>query len=130
MTDISNIVAKPRAIDILHPASGEPIGLSVSILPDTHEQVRAVDRKHLDARLAGKGKIDAESLESNILERLTASIESWSWAKDATFEGKQPSFSPAEFKRVVTKLPWMRAQIEAELSKTTEFFRPADEGVS
>lgn len=42
MTELTNIVAEPRRLEIVHPASQEPVGLVLILLPDSHPQVKGL----------------------------------------------------------------------------------------
>ncbi len=123
MTDIANIVATERAIDILHPATEEPVGLSITLLPDSHHTVKAAARKALNERLSGKGKLTAERIEANRLDLLVASVGGWEWQGDLTFRGEKPDYNEANVRKVLKALPWIKNQIDKELGETEEFFR-------
>ncbi|WP_282254159.1 hypothetical protein [Stenotrophomonas sp. PS02299] len=51
MTELSNIVAAERRLEVLHPATQEPVGLVLVLLPDTHPQVKAAARKGINERI-------------------------------------------------------------------------------
>ncbi len=36
MTELTNIVAAERRLEIVHPATQEPVGLVLILLPDSH----------------------------------------------------------------------------------------------
>ena len=75
--DISTIVAEPRTIEIKHPVTGEPIGLRVTLRPDSADEVQAVKRKLVNERLRRDLKPSAERIEENGYLLLDASISSW-----------------------------------------------------
>lgn len=126
MTDIATIVAAERAIDILHPATGEPIGLRITIRPESHPSVREAVRKTLNDRLSGRGKVTAERLESNRLELVIASVGGWEWQGDTNFEGGKPEFAEPNVRKVLKKLTWIKDQIDKAIGETEEFFRGVD----
>ncbi|MCI2243780.1 hypothetical protein L3067_04055 [Xanthomonas sp. PPL568] len=127
MTDLSTLVPQPRDIEIKHPVSDEPVGLSITLLPDTDPRVRAVARKALNERLIGKGKLSAEKIEQNRLDMLVASVSGWGWEGDLTFKGSKPDFTESNLRAVLAHLPWIQDQIDAELVDRSEFFRSAAE---
>lgn len=127
MTDISTIVATARDIDIKHPVTDQPLGLTITLLPDTHPKVRAAARKALNDRMSGKGKITAEQIEENQLALLCASVFGWDWQGDLSFHGDKPEFTDANLRKVLKELSWVKEQIDAELVNRTEFFRSDEE---
>ncbi|RFF50181.1 hypothetical protein [Xanthomonas campestris] len=122
MTELSTIVATQRAIDIKHPATEAPIGLRITLLPDTDERVRAVARKAVNERLAGKGKLTAEKSEQSRLDILTASIGAWEWGGSLTFHGGKPDPTQQTVRQVLTELPWIADQVDAALGDRAGFF--------
>lgn len=122
MTDISTIVAKPRDIEIKHPATREPIGLTITLLPSTSDPVVAAKRRILDESLQRISQPSAARMEQNSLALLEASVAGWAWKGDLTFHGQKPDFTPANLRKVVTELPWVRDQIDAEAGKDAAFF--------
>jgi hypothetical protein len=130
MTDIATIVPTTRTIDILHPATKEPIGLRIDLRPESHPAVREAVRKITNDRLNLRGKLSAERMEANRLEVLIASIDGWSWEGDTTFEGEKLAFAEPNVRKVLKKLPWIRDQVDIALAETEEFFRTAEGGAN
>lgn len=130
MTDIATIVPTTRTIDILHPATKEPIGLRIDLRPESHPAVREAVRKITNDRLNLRGKLSAERMEANRLEVLIASIDGWSWEGDTTFEGEKLAFAEPNVRKVLKKLPWIRDQVDIALAETEEFFRTAESGAN
>ena len=127
MTDLSTIVAAERAIDIKHPATDEPVGLSITLLPEDHPQVRAASRKAMNDRLLGKGKPTAEKMEAGRIDMLVASVGGWEWMGDATFQGEKPAFNDANLRKVFKLLPWVAEQVDIALGDRAAFFRISDD---
>lgn len=127
MKDLSTIVAAERRIDIKHPATDEPVGLSITILPDTHAQVRAASRKATNDRMLGRGKVTAEKLEASRLDVLVASVGGWRWEGDLTFHGEKPEFSDKVLRQLFKELPWVSDQVDLALGDRAEFFRGTEE---
>lgn len=121
--DISTIVAAERAVDIKHPANGEPIGLRITLRPDTDPAVVAARRRFLNERLARRGKITAEKLEQQQNVVIAAAVAGWEWKGELTFEGSKPEFSETNLLKVLKKLPWVREQIDEELGDAAAFFQ-------
>jgi hypothetical protein len=129
MTDLSTIVAAERAIDIKHPATDELVGLRLTILPDTHPQVRAASRKLSNERLAGRGKLTAEKLEAGRIDMLVASVGGWQW-EGLTLDGETPEYSDANLRKVIKRFTWIGDQIDREVADRAEFFRGADQAAA
>ena len=120
--DISAISANERTIDILHPATGEPTGLKVTLLPGTDEKVESARRKITNRRLQSRSqKITAEQLEAEGMELLLASVSGWEWG-EATLGGEQPEFSADNVRRVLKQHKWIRDQIDREAGYSEAFF--------
>lgn len=124
MTDISTIVAAARTVDIKHPASGEPVGLKVTLQPDSDPKVKAARRRWLNERLQrGNSKVTAEKLEAQALAVIEAAVTAWDWEGDLTFRGEKPEFNAANLRKVLKELPWVQNQIEAEFGDDAAFFQ-------
>jgi hypothetical protein len=122
MTDISNIIAAPRTVEIKHPATGEPIGLRMTLRPESSAEVTAAKRRLLNERLQRDIKPSAERLEANALSMIEASVSAWEWQGDLMFEGSKPDFTPANLRKVLKKLSWLRDQLDHELGNDAAFF--------
>lgn len=127
MKDLSLIVATQRHIDIKHPATDEPVGLVITILPDSHPQVRAASRKATNDRMLSRGKVTAEKLEAGRLDLLVASVGGWEWQGELTFHGEKPEFSEKALRALFKELPWVSDQVDMALGDRAEFFRSPDE---
>ncbi len=120
--DISTIVAAERAVEIKHPASGEPIGLRITVRPESDPAVVAARRRFLNDRLHRGGKLTAEKLEQQQNAVIQAAVSGWDWQGELTFEGAKPEFSEANLARVLKRLPWVKQQLDEELGDTAAFF--------
>lgn len=127
MTELSNIVAAERRLEVLHPATQEPVGLVLVLLPDSHPQVKAAARKSINDRLNHRGKVTAEQIESNRIAMLAASVGGWEWQGDLTFHGEKPAFKDQTLRQLLKELPWVAEQADAALGERAEFFRQPDE---
>lgn len=127
MTELTNIVAEARRLDIVHPATQEPVGLVLILLPDSHPQVKAAARKAINDRINHRGKVGAEQIEASRISMLCASLGGWEWQAELTFHGEKPEFSPQTLQQLLKELPWVGEQADAALSDRAEFFRRPDE---
>lgn len=87
MTDIFSIVPAERAIQILHPGTGAPVGLSITLRPDSHPKVQAALRQSVNARLVARNKRPGATDDHDRIELLVSAIAGWEWQGDLTFHG-------------------------------------------
>lgn len=120
--DISTIVANPRTFDIKHPATGEPIGLKITVLPSSDPKVKAARRKLLNDRLHRNHNVTAERIEQSNLALLESAVSGWEWEGELTFENGKPDFSEQALRKVLRALPWVKDQIDEELGNDAAFF--------
>lgn len=127
MTELTNIVAAARRLDIVHPATEEPVGLVLILLPDSHPQVKAAARKSINDRINYRGKVGAEQIEASRISMLCASIGGWEWQGELTFHGEKPAFQEQVLRDLLKELPWVGEQVDVALTDRAEFFRRPDE---
>ncbi len=127
MNDLSNVVAVERRLDILHPATQESVGLVLTLLPDSHPQVKAAARKSINDRINHRGKVSAEHIEASRISMLAASVGGWEWQGELTFHGSKPEFNPQTLQQLLKELPWVGEQVDVALTDRAEFFRRPDE---
>lgn len=125
--DLSSITATANTVEIRHPATAEPIGLTITLRPPTHPDVKAVNRKLMNETLkARNGKLTAEKLEANSLDRLVAATESFAWSGDASWNGQKLEATRENILTVYTKAPWIKTQVDEALGDEASFFRGTD----
>lgn len=131
--DLSNLKPEARTVEIKHPRTDEPIGIRVTLLPDSDPKVKAVRRKRMDANLASRrNKFTAAQLEAFTTDLLVAAIAGWEWygkgddGNGLTFKGAKPEFTDENVRAVVKELDWFRDQLNAELGDDAAFFRGAE----
>ena len=130
--DLSSIKASASSVEILHPATAEPIGLTIGLRPSTHPAVKEVQRRFTNDTLnARHKKITAEKLEANNLDRLVAATDSFAWGngpdgKPTTWNGEALEANAANVRKVYTQAPWIKQQVDEALGDEARFFRDAD----
>lgn len=144
MTDISQIKTGDRKIEILHPATGEKLGVRVSLLSIDDERLMKAKRAITDRRiyLEARGKsFKAEEIEENKTNLLFAAMTDWEWyaqpevrdPSDAkiiitpavecpSFHGEIPEFSRRNVIAVLAELSWFNDQVNEAVSETKAFF--------
>ena len=132
--DIANITAETQTIEILHPASGKPIGVRLQIVDESDERVKAVQQHIATRRLqleARNKTFDGAQLEKNGVDLICAAVVGWEWYSTtdnpddrATFNGEVPEFNAANVRRVITEShPVLFAkQISSALFDNPDFF--------
>ncbi|RZZ84777.1 hypothetical protein [Pseudoxanthomonas winnipegensis] len=123
MTDIFSIVPAERAIQILHPGTGAPVGLSITLRPDSHPKVQAALRRSVNAKLVARNKLPAATADHDRIELLVSAVAGWEWQGDLTFNGDKPECSECNVKAVLSELPWVASQIDQEMADTAAFYR-------
>lgn len=121
--DLSAITANKNVIQIRHPATAEPIGLTITLRPQDSAEVKSVTRKQLNENLRLRGKMpSAEKIEQNRLDLLAAAVESWEWSDGVTWGGAALECSQQNVRRVLSEAPWLKSQIDDALGDEAAFF--------
>lgn len=121
--DISSITAAERVVDIKHPSSAEPIGLRITILPESDQRVVAVRRKFLNERLQRGHKVTAEKLAAQQTSIICAAVSGWDWQGELNFHGEKPEFSEQALRQVMAELSWIKDQLDNELGDEAAFYQ-------
>lgn len=139
MVDIATFKPSERKVEIVHPATGAPLGIRVTIMSINDDRLLKQKRTYRDEanRLASKGKhIKAEQEEANSYALLFAATTGWEWYNptgdegdegyDPTatpeFNGEVPQYNERNFKAVAKELSWFTAQLTAEIDEEKAFF--------
>lgn len=137
--DLSQIKPSERTIEIEHPASGQPIGVRVTLLSIDDDRMKRIKRNITDEslKLQAKGKaFKAEELERNTNTLMFTGTTGWEWYNptgaegddgydaDAmpSFEGEVPTYNQKNFLAVTGALPWFGTQIQEAIGETKAFF--------
>jgi hypothetical protein len=124
--DLANLKPVERMIDILHPSTGEKIGVSVTVLSINDEKMAAAKRRIQNKKLEldRRGKtFKADDLEENEMELLTTAITGWNWEGDVDFHGEKPAFNEKNVKAVLKELTWFKQQIMEAVGDEKAFFQ-------
>lgn len=122
--DISSITPSTNELNILHPATSEPIGLTISLLPLTSPPVRDVQRRITNESLRTRGKgFTSEKLDANRLDILIAATQGFKWEGDANWNGEKPEATPQLVRKIYKEVPWIREQVDNALNDEAAFFR-------
>jgi hypothetical protein len=140
MTDLATIVTASRTIEILHPGTGDRLGVRVNVVHIDDERLAKEKRRITDRRLylEARGKtFKAEEIEENKNILLFSAMTGWEWYNPTgepgaegydesampTFDGsEQPEFNRKTVFAVLEKLPWFSDQVNEAVGETKAFF--------
>jgi hypothetical protein len=139
MTDLATIKTTDRTIEMIHPASGERVGVRVNIVSIDDERLMKVKREITDRRLylEARGKsFKSEDIEQNKNNILFAAMTGWEWYNptgkeddegfdpdaQAVFNGTIPDFTKRNVVDVFKVIPWFSDQINEGIGETKSFF--------
>lgn len=123
--DLNSIKPAERIIEILHPATEEELGVSVSVISVLDNKTAALRRKIQNKRieLERRGKsFTASDIEENEMDLLLNCITGWEWKGNATFNNEKPEFNEKNVKSVLKELPWFKQQIMEAIGDEKSFF--------
>ena len=125
--DISVIkpVSEGLPVEIVHPATSEPLGITVRVRSSEEKVVKDVARQFLDkqTKLKARGKdLSTDDYELWRIKTLQTSIISWTWGKDVSWNGKKPEPDVEFLTELVQTATWFAEQIEDVARDTSAFF--------
>ncbi|ASQ03666.1 hypothetical protein GHK38_03520 [Sinorhizobium meliloti] len=121
--DLLSLNPNTITIDLKHPATGAPLGVSVELQSLESDTVKAVERALKNKALrGGRNTVTAEKIEDNTIALLSAAIVSWTFSGDAMLgEDKKPACNDAN-KRKLLSVPAIAKQIDSALGDEAAFF--------
>lgn len=121
--DLLSLNPNTITVDLKHPATGAPLGVSVELQSLESDAVKAVERQLKNKALrAGRNTVTAEKIEDNTVAILSAAIMSWTFSGDANLGGdKKPACTDAN-KRKLLAVPAIAKQIDSALGDEAAFF--------
>jgi len=123
--DIKDLKPVERVIEIVHPVTGENIGIKVSLLSLKDERMKRIKRKLVDERLMleSKGKtLKSEDIERNGDVLLFNAMTGWEWYGDITFNGEKPAFNRKNVMEILDQLVFFKDQLEEAINDEQAFF--------
>ena len=100
--DFAALFKDTTTVEIKLP-DGSPSGIVAEVRSPTSDEVKAVDRAWQNKALRSKGDAPSmEELERHGVDRVIAAIASWTWPKDATFDGQSADKTDAFKKKVLS----------------------------
>jgi hypothetical protein len=120
-------------INILHPRTNAPLGLSVVIFGRDSGRFKEIQRKQLNRRLERSNKSrtkqqapTAEEMESEALDLLVACTQSWSTGDRNQLELSSDEWldcTPDNVRLAYTRFPWLREQVDQEIGDRANFLQ-------
>lgn len=125
--DLLSIRPNTITVEIKHPATGAPIGLTVECVSMESDEVKAVERQIKNKALrSGRNSVTAEKIDENTVAILSAAIVGWTWSGDASLGSeKNPALNAAN-KAKLLSAPWIAKQIDTALGDEAAFFSTSE----
>ena len=99
--DIATLTSPTTTLDVINPATGDPIGISMELRSPQSDEVKAVTNKlRAKAMRSKRGQMGVAEQDKAGLDILVATVASWEWTDGLTFEDREPDDTD-EFKRHV-----------------------------
>lgn len=131
--DLSQFTVDPEnqtaTLEIVHPGTGQVLrdedGVAVTITlhgPDS-KAVKSVERAWTNKRLAEgmrskKATVSIEQIEDQAMAVDVAATVDWS---GVAFDGEELECTPENIRKVYTRLPWIREQVEEFFNERANF---------
>lgn len=128
MNDIANIKAEDRDVNLLHPKTGDELGLVFHLRSPYDDEVQKVQREWQNMRLHPKRRnkaITAEELDALQEKRIIAAVKGWTWADpELSLRGERPEYSAQVLKSWLRddSLKWIRDFLVDETEDLASFF--------
>lgn len=121
--DILAIQPDTITVEIKHPGTSAPIGLTLQCVSLESDQVKAVERAIKNRALrGGRNTVTAEKIEDNTVEILSAAVVGWEWADDLTLgDLKKPPLNKANVAKLM-QVGWIAKQVDTALGDEAAFF--------
>ena len=123
--EISGLVEYERLfkLDLLHPATDEPVGVVFQIRSAGSKEAKAVLRRHIDenAELAQNGKTASHAVrERQEAEKAASYIASWDWGENE-WQGEKPVLTMEKAAEILQAEGWIWAQVTKAATKIANF---------
>ena len=128
--DLSTLEPTPDSVPVplRHPTTSERLlsdtgaPITISIVGMDSEQFRTRHRAIINRRLSAgkKAKVTAEEIEAESIDTIAACITGW---QHVELDGKVLEFSKANAKALLTRLPWLREQLDEAIADRANFLK-------
>ena len=117
--DVVSLANTGTTVDIVHPVTGDPLGIKVTVAGMDSDLYRKAQRKILNKRLNDKKfKTRAEELENESIDLLAHCTMSWEGVEE---DGVVVPFTVDNAKKVYRTYPWMKEQVDVAIGDRGNF---------
>lgn len=121
--DVSQALDDGIDVDIRHPTTNLPIGLTVRVTGYEGDRAKALRRKNLNEALRNPRHVQtAEEAEARVLRIQVAIVLDWTWS-GLTLDGETPDCTPEQVERVLRRFPFIAEQIDAAAGDRSSFLQ-------
>lgn len=122
--DILQIIPQTIKVELLHPATGNPLGIKVECQSYQSEAVRQVQRMIQNKQLrSGRNNYTAEKSEADSRLILAAAIVNWEWPENISLGSITAPSCTSETKEILVSQPWAFQQLDQRISDESAFFK-------
>lgn len=112
-------------LEPIHPATGEKIGISITLAGADSERYTKAQRKNTDKRLKNmqkqqRNKMTSAEIEEENLELLAECTLSW---ENVIYQGDPLDCTKANAKMLYQALPWLKEQIDEFIGDRANFIK-------
>lgn len=124
LADLSTQSHDSSTLSILHPVTGEPVGLEITLASPDSAHYRKVEQQVKDRNLrlvrkSRSGTLSAAALEAGATDILVGAVLSWEGAK---WGGTELECNEQNVRQVYESLPFIREQVDEYLGDRANFF--------
>jgi len=121
--DLLSLNPNTISLELRHPATGTPLGVTVELQSLESDAVKAVERMIKNKALkSGRNGVTAEKIDDNTIALLSAAIVGWTFSGEASLgDDKKPACTDAN-KRKLLAVPAIAKQIDNALGDEAAFF--------
>lgn len=123
--DLASIKPHSRALDILHPATGDKTGVQFEIVHPDHKNVKFIaekNRREIEGLRKSGALISDDVTERHNLSLFASTVVGWTWPEGFTFNGEVPAYSQSTVESVLRDLEWIYKQVIAASQNEQAFF--------
>ena len=129
--DLSKIVNSEQlfTLELLHPTTDEPIGVTFQIRSMDSDPAKAVQRKIIDEtyeRRRANKTIKAKETVTNEYRKAAACIAGWDWGEHK-YKGSIPQYSEEKALEILTEQDWIFTQVLEAANKLSNFIVTSQE---
>jgi hypothetical protein len=113
-------------LDIMHPSTGENLGITITLLGKDSDEFQRVSRAQSKRRIEKTRRgmrgpvVTQEEVDQDGIELLAACTTGWT---GVVMSGKEVPFSRSEAEKLYREFPWMREQIDVAIGDRSNFIK-------